>query len=338
MGSSSGFQRVALYLYDDETTELTAVATFGLSEEDNARLKSQTVLMEDIKPLLDPAFQVSKSFLYDHKKIKGLPPVFENLSIPDRDGSADPSENWHPLDSLNIPLRSDSGNLLGLISVDEPITLKFPDENHIKALEYFADQCTHAIHKARVNHQLAELASIDHLTGLLNRATFMEQMETAVASTLGKQEDLSILFIDIDHFKSINDKYGHLVGDKVLTNVSSLIKNSLRSNDIVGRYGGEEFIVLLVDTKASSALFVAEELKTSIASSTIVLDHEDMGPISTTASIGVASLTTFPLSSIITLPTSKICNLLINAADQALYRAKHQGRNTALPYTNPEYP
>ena len=158
-----------------------------------------------------------------------------------------------------------------------------------------------------------ELARFDALTQLLNRRGFDEAMEVAVASAKRRFSALSVIAIDIDHFKSVNDRYGHDTGDAVLKLLALLMKDWFRESDIIGRMGGEEFTVLLVDTDLASAHRVAEQLVQHVAATTF----PDVGTI--TISCGVSKLR-----------AAEEGYVTLKRADRALYRAKTDGRNRTV--------
>ncbi|RUS47391.1 diguanylate cyclase [Cohnella sp. AR92] len=160
-----------------------------------------------------------------------------------------------------------------------------------------------------MNLQLETLALTDPLTGLKNRRFFQESLLAHIASFRRSQAPFSILLIDIDRFKSINDTYGHPVGDLVLTELARLLQASSRETDVVARFGGEEFIVLLEGADQTSSVRIAERYRAAI-------EATPMGKLNITASMGVATMTAEDTS-----------ETLIDRADQALYQSKENGRN-----------
>ena len=159
-----------------------------------------------------------------------------------------------------------------------------------------------------------ELAQRDPLTGLHNRRGFLEQALPVFATAARNERPMSALVIDIDHFKHINDRHGHAGGDRTLVDVAERIRTACRSGDIVARWGGEEFVMLLPETGREQALAFAERLREAFARSPVLLD--DQQPVAITASFGVA-VRQGPMS----------LDQLLHAADSALYRAKDAGRN-----------
>ena len=165
---------------------------------------------------------------------------------------------------------------------------------------------------ATLNYELDRLARVDSLTGLHNRRDVEERLTAAVSSAKRHGSELAVLLIDIDHFKVVNDTLGHQAGDAVLISAAHTIRTSLRIEDTVGRWGGEEFLAVLSDTDAQSAVAVAERLRADIADPT---SHTDLNhPI--TVTVGVAAWTSGEIDD------------LIKRADAALYAGKINGRNT----------
>ncbi|MBA3842047.1 MAG: GGDEF domain-containing protein [Actinobacteria bacterium] len=152
-------------------------------------------------------------------------------------------------------------------------------------------------------------ACIDRTTGLLNRAALDDKLSDAVRMRSQTDGQLGCILIDIDHFKSINDRYGHAVGDQVLQEVSTRLRTTIRADDAVFRYGGEEFCVIVEDGDASSSMLVAERALSALSA-------QPISAISVTASAGVAAWQSSFRSS----------EDLLLAADRALYNAKSSGR------------
>ena len=153
----------------------------------------------------------------------------------------------------------------------------------------------------------------DTLTGALNRRAFTEQAEREIERRQTPDVGLSLLFVDLDHFKSINDRLGHSVGDQVLKRLIRVTRSCLRSRDCVARWGGEEFLVLLPDTDRAGAQLISEKIRQRIALESFTeLDEQ----LRATVSIGCTELA-----------SGDSLEELVCRADSALYRAKHRGRN-----------
>jgi diguanylate cyclase (GGDEF)-like protein len=168
---------------------------------------------------------------------------------------------------------------------------------------------------ARQNERLAELAAIDELTGTKNRRRFREDLALLFAQARRLGSPLSLIMLDLDHFKEYNDSFGHPAGDEVLRRLGSTLCASLRSHDIVARYGGEEFVVLLPATGESEAIEVGERLRSAIAKA-----PWPRGGM--TASLGIGTIG----------PDTTGANSLVEQADRALYHSKQAGRNQVTHY------
>lgn len=171
--------------------------------------------------------------------------------------------------------------------------------------------------RARRFRSLRAMMSRDSLTGLLNHTATKEQVEIALSSARRRGKDLSFAMLDIDKFKDVNDTYGHPAGDQVLRSLSLLLKQRLRTTDIIGRYGGEEFVVALPETPQSDAVRVLNDIREGFS---VIDQPSHLGPFRVTLSCGVASF-----------PARDGIESLTEAADKALYDAKRNGRNRVLP-------
>ncbi len=165
----------------------------------------------------------------------------------------------------------------------------------------------------RANFRLQLLSVTDKLTGVQNRAAFDDALAEMFDRCLAQNSELSILLIDIDHFKRFNDSFGHLVGDEILRAVAQSLQNTLRTTDFLARYGGEEFVVILPDTNREGVMVVAERCRQAIASR-----HWNNRAV--TVSVGAATLSR----------STPDVQSLVREADEALYRSKESGRNRAL--------
>ncbi|MFA4992892.1 MAG: GGDEF domain-containing protein, partial [Candidatus Omnitrophota bacterium] len=173
----------------------------------------------------------------------------------------------------------------------------------------------------KLNQEIRYLAYHDKLTGCVNYTWIVEFLEKEIARSRRFIKEFSIILIDIDHFKAINDTYGHLVGNDALTAFAAVIKANLRSMDIVGRYGGEEFLIILPELGSNGALEVLERIRNKLSEARITSRHLKEGiDISLQFSAGVAS---FPYN-------ANNANDLIKLADDVLYQAKQKGRDRVL--------
>jgi diguanylate cyclase (GGDEF)-like protein/PAS domain S-box-containing protein len=164
---------------------------------------------------------------------------------------------------------------------------------------------------ARRTEQLEQLMLTDPLTGIGNRRLLMKKLAEEVTRAHRYRRPLTVCFFDIDHFKAVNDDFGHAVGDAALAGVASVLKNCLRSCDLVGRFGGEEFVVLMPETDAAIGIQVADRLRQEIETTTFA-----EVPRSITVSAGLAELV-----------RKESAESIIERSDRALYQAKRTGRN-----------
>ena len=236
-----------------------------------------------------------------------------NTTLTEADLNAGPSSRKFFAESASricIPLVS-FGHTLGILALDSALPDAFRDGD-LQSLESVADICATAIQNAHYVDRVKQLAYLDGLTGIFNRRffelRFMEEIERARRYGTG----MAVIMADIDQFKRLNDEFGHVLGDEVLRQVSSLFHQQLRKIDVVCRYGGEEFGILLTQTDAQHAVNVAEKLRKMVAT------WQFPGvPRTVTISAGAAA---FPSH-------GATRDDLVRAADSALYSAKQAGRN-----------
>ncbi len=217
----------------------------------------------------------------------------------------------HP--ALYVPLRSRE-RLLGVLSVDNRASHRVFTTADIGPLVTLADYAAIAIANGRLFAEVQLQSITDDLTGRFNRRHFFTLAEREFQRATRFGRPLSAIMLDIDHFKQVNDTYGHAVGDEVLIEVAGLCQDSIRTIDILGRYGGEEFVLALPETDAHGACQLAERLRRRIAATPF---NTRAGLVPITASLGVSS----------TQITATDVNALVANADDALYAAKQAGRN-----------
>jgi two-component system cell cycle response regulator len=184
----------------------------------------------------------------------------------------------------------------------------------VRQLEVIAMQCADALLRARLFEQTERLATSDGLTGLANHRTFQARLDEQLAQANRYGKPLSVVLCDVDHFKAVNDTYGHPVGDLVLQGTARILAKEARTSDLVARYGGEEFAVVMPETDAAGARVIAERIRARIAEAVF---PSELGPLRITVSMGVA---TFPSA-------GRTKARLVEAADACLYQAKRGGRN-----------
>lgn len=220
------------------------------------------------------------------------------------------------ISALVVPI-SAGGVVLGVLAVFGEIKDKFTDANEA-LLATIGNQISVAVLNAQLYQKTLDLAQHDGLTGLANRRYLTERLEQEVVRAERYQTSLSLIMLDLDKFKSFNDSYGHLKGDELLKAFSAMVKKAVRSTDIAGRYGGEEFCVVLPNTSVKGALVIAERIRAAMEALRIPLEP-GQPPVGRTASIGVAEFS-----------AGDSIEKLISLADAALYRAKESGRNKVV--------
>lgn len=207
-----------------------------------------------------------------------------------------------------------SEKIIGLIQLNSN-NAGFFTEYDQEILGIFANQASIAIERARLYENTKEMASTDGLTGLFNYRYFQEQLSEKIQNYKHLDKPFTLIMCDIDHFKQLNDSYGHLAGNKILKQLALLLKEICPENSTIARYGGEEFIVILSDTDSKGAHNISEKIRKTIE------NRAEMQP-KITASLGIAS---FPLD-------AQDQRTLIHYADMALYQAKEEGRNKTVIY------
>ncbi len=233
--------------------------------------------------------------------------------------------------SLTCPLVADE-KPIGFIFFSSQEKNTYQD-THQKIFVYIAQQVSILIEKSRLyqqvhelNHKLVDAMALlkeqtcrDSLTGVYHRGTIMEFLEQNLQAGVRKQQPVSVIMADLDNFKTINDIYGHLVGDRVLRQVAKTMVHHLRTYDRIGRYGGEEFLIILDDTDATEAVVVAERIRRAISK----LEFES-GDVSFSVTLSMGISTTDNVTSI------KNEESLLSEADKALYHAKNKGKNRVI--------
>lgn len=285
----------------------------GRLSQEAKRLKAENAELEEAAEktiaLYDTAKEICKSL--ETEKVFAL--FKENLSryIKISDCLFIPSANellkFKYKDYAIVPLkvRRETVGYLAALGVKERDRDKF----HI-----LAQQLLLGIKRAHLYGELQELTITDGLTQVFTRRYFLERMHEELARSVKFKHNFSFLMVDIDHFKNFNDRYGHLVGDAILREVSKVIKDNVRQVDFIGRYGGEELSVILTETGREEARHAAERIRQGIEERHVKVYDEDLR---VTVSIGIS---VFPAD-------AKEPSAIIERADEALYLAKQTGRN-----------
>ncbi|MDO9383771.1 MAG: sensor domain-containing diguanylate cyclase [Hyphomicrobiaceae bacterium] len=238
------------------------------------------------------------------------------------DALADPRFSQNPMVTgaphvrfyLGMPLISRERFVLGALCVYDTVSRKVVTSDQLHAMNILARQVIDTM-------ELRKIARHDGLTNLLSAVAFRRTAAVEVERARRYGRQVSVTVLDIDHFKTINDTYGHAAGDYILRNVAAIIKEELRPFDIVGRTGGEEFAILFPDTDFDGALAAAERLRQAIAASPIAVSGTT---VSVTASLGVADCRCGEIKS----------DPALAQADHAMYRSKKEGRNRVTAYAS----
>lgn len=227
---------------------------------------------------------------------------------------------------FSVPLEA-RGNLIGVLTVVRFTQSGFTPSDR-QSLASIASQIAVAYDRSQLYMRTKELAVRDELTGIYNRRHFLQMLELELKRAERYKRHISVLMIDVDHFKKFNDSYGHMRGDELLKQLTALLKKNLREVDVLARYGGEEFVVMLTDTGLSDGINVASKLKELVKMNLRLEPHSvafagpDAPPSQITISVGVSA---YPECA--TTPEE-----LLNSSDMALYMAKRKGRDRVYAY------
>lgn len=214
--------------------------------------------------------------------------------------------------------------LIGWLSLGSLDPMRFTSTMASDFLQHRASIVAICIENVINNERLQHIGLTDPLTGVNNRRYVERRLLEEVGRTRRHGYPLSSMYIDLDHFKKVNDQFGHQGGDEVLREVAARIKAELRLSDALGRFGGEEFVVLLIDARLDAALAVAERIRASVSGRPLLLTTGQT--ITTTVSIGVSTLMAVNRKDAIEVTAHQ----LLATADQALYQAKQGGRNRVM--------
>lgn len=297
------FDLAAVTLFDRETNRHTVISAAGkvpsglegLSFADNAGIASMVVKNKHFLPAAGEIREKDVMVYTKRVRLEGM----ESLLV--------------------IPLLWNE-QAIGSFAVAAQRPRAFgPDKREM--LSVIANHAAVSIANAQMYGQMEKLATTDGLTGLTNHRTFQERFAEMLARAERTGVPITLLLTDVDHFKKVNDTYGHPVGDQVLIGVARVARECVRKIDLAARYGGEEFAIVLEGTSLEGGIQLADRIRKEVQEQSFA---SDKGPFSVTLSLGIA---TYPTDGADTAS-------LIARADQALYEAKRSGRNRAIPYRN----
>jgi diguanylate cyclase (GGDEF)-like protein len=247
------------------------------------------------------------------------------LGMYDRERHAQPFPNAPAgLQSVALVPLLRNKRVIGSLNLGSCDPTRFTPSLGTDFIEHMASIIAICLENVISNEMLKYIGLTDSLTGVYNRRYIDRRLLEEIARARRQLYPISFMYIDIDHFKRVNDTVGHGGGDEVLREVAGRIKNELRTSDALARFGGEEFVVLLIDANLESAAFVAERIRASVAGTMIMLSPELQ--LSVTVSIGVACLEVGTAEG----EPEAIARALIERADSLLYHAKEHGRNRVV--------
>jgi len=257
-----------------------------------------------------------------HKKTLYDPPVsVSDLRLPQLEGAdkqgtrrVSVTSNDSKIKLLELPLKS-HGQVIGLLQI-EPLKKGELSEKERKNFMVFANSTAVGVDNARMHMKMQELIVIDELTGLHNYRHFRNELADEIRRADRYQQQLSLLMIDVDHFKTFNDSQGHQTGNIILQEIADIIGHSVRDVDIVARFGGEEFMVILPQTNLEDALIIAERIRSQVEKAYFT-NSKGQRDLKVTVSVGAVAYPGGVSSS----------SQLLEKVDQALYNAKNSGRN-----------
>lgn len=212
------------------------------------------------------------------------------------------------------------GELIGCLNFSSHAAERFVEGAGTDFLQGLASVAAICLENAINHERLKRVGLTDFLTGVNNRRFFDQRLTEEVSRSLRGGQPLGCLLLDIDNFKKVNDNHGHRAGDMVLKAFAALIRQQLRSSDVLARFGGEEFSVLLINSPETNALEVAERIRCELANNPIAISNDQQ--LKVTVSIGLALLKNHAAKAV-----DDVALRLVDAADQALYKAKHAGKN-----------
>jgi len=219
--------------------------------------------------------------------------------------------------NANIPMHVRKGQIIGVLAVDNLFTHRRLKKTDVESLVNFATQAGLVMESAKLHERVKTLSVTDELTGLFNRRYFDQNLPRELLRCQRYERECCLLYVDLDHFKRVNDQYGHGAGDAVLKFVASILKGAVRNIDTVCRLGGDEFAVILPETSPRDAIGVAQRLLHRMASTSPPLEEMTRAGESITLSVGLASYPKDGLN----------VEELMAKSDSYLYKAKSSGRN-----------
>ena len=311
------FRETALYLREPEEDVYRAAAAYGQDPEYDKVVRDRRIPGAVIRGILRDEFRHGDCYLIDHTRYTMTEEenfFFPPGSLPDLGPGM-----FHPDDALFVPLYDHEQAMIGLFDVYDPVEGKIPDEASLQLLQIFANVTASALENAHAAEELRRRAVTDGLTGLYNHRHFQEALAVEVERAVRYGLTFTLFMMDLDFFKTVNDRFGHPRGDQALQQVAAVLRHNARTSDFVARYGGEEFVMILPGTTVKQAGALAERIAQGVRE--IVLDVPEPPPLS--ISIGMAD---YPAC-------GRDRESLIAAADAALLFAKRSGRDMVADFS-----
>jgi diguanylate cyclase (GGDEF)-like protein len=275
----------------------------------------------------DPSASAAVAYYDDERSSKAWAwmSTQEKPSVIEISAGQDEHAEWFTIQAdtsslLVLPLTA-QGRIIGCLTSEAEESGAFNDSN-VRFASALANEASVALENARLFREVERLSLTDPLTGLRNRRGFMDDARRNIDIAIRHKHPLSVLMLDIDHFKHVNDTHGHAAGDKVLAGIALVCRNLMRTTDLLARFGGEEFCFLFPETTSENALLAAERLRVAI--SAVRFEAETQG-FSVTVSLGISEC----------MEAKDSLETLLARSDEALYQAKNTGRNRVVIWCPP---
>lgn len=304
MTKDFGYRYALINLFDMENDRSIRIAYSGFDKKEFERLQKNAPTVSSRFELMKDEFKMSNSYFIP----QGAVEIKEEETYTGEYTRMNENGAWLPKDVFFVPLIDEKGIMIGYISLDSPLNGKRPTIMDARVLEIFASEVVTALKLSAKFQDIVYRSQIDLQTGLYNHTSFFEYLRTLLEHR-SRHKKLYLLMLDMDNLKNINDKYGHLVGDRAIKRVVECIKSSVRKKDFVARYGGDEFVVILENVTFDTLRSIVDRIQLSRMFLKGVKEK-------LTVSIGVAAFPDDALKS----------KMLINQADKALYIAKNNGK------------
>jgi diguanylate cyclase (GGDEF)-like protein len=302
-----GYDRAAIFLPTHDGTLLERAV--GINQKGQFEIGADEHSQHPIScvrgfSILSDIYNGYKDFFYSNNVLKRFPGAKQNVV-------------QGVTCNANIPMHVRKGQIVGVLAVDNLFSHRKLKKSDVESLLNFATQAGLVMESARMHDRVKTLSMTDELTGLFNRRNFDQNFPRELLRCQRYERECSLLYVDMDHFKHVNDTYGHAAGDEVLKFVALMLRGAVRNIDTISRIGGDEFAVLLPETGPRDAIGVAQRLVYRLASTPPPLEVMKKAGESVTLSVGLASYPKDGLSP----------DELMAKADSYLYKAKSSGRN-----------